>query len=373
MGRSYAASVHWDPRAPVAQGIERAPPEREVGGSNPPGRMRARQDARPGAPTRRRRPRAAAGASRVDAAIRSSRVISFSRSACDDASASSTRRRSARMSAAASAGAPRRGRISARRLRRAASSSTRAASSSSRWLTPRERIELRQRTIVLSEVKSDPLDRHPGALQLSLDPAGSGRCAGGADRDEAGVLDARASSSSRSSISLREASAAAAVAPARRATAAARPVDARREGLQRRPRRSSSRATARSTSRDPGWVGAEASVGPSPVDPGSASSVEVGHEVRGRGSDRELVARAGKLGPHGGEVVPSWSIRSSGSGVGGWRARRGRAARSSSELVDAPVRLGGGARRAPRGQRRARLGRCRARRRAGRRARPARA
>ena len=29
-------------RAPVAQGIERSPPEREVGGSNPPGRMRTR-------------------------------------------------------------------------------------------------------------------------------------------------------------------------------------------------------------------------------------------------------------------------------------------------------------------------------------------
>ena len=31
--------VHCTPQAPVAQGIERAPPEREVGGSNPPGRM----------------------------------------------------------------------------------------------------------------------------------------------------------------------------------------------------------------------------------------------------------------------------------------------------------------------------------------------
>ena len=34
-----AARLHWLPRAPVAQGIERAPPEREVGGSIPAGRI----------------------------------------------------------------------------------------------------------------------------------------------------------------------------------------------------------------------------------------------------------------------------------------------------------------------------------------------
>src|SRR4051812_13840075 len=32
-------SIHYDLPAPVAQGIERAPPEREVAGSNPAGRM----------------------------------------------------------------------------------------------------------------------------------------------------------------------------------------------------------------------------------------------------------------------------------------------------------------------------------------------
>src|SRR6266576_1122897 len=37
-GKPYASTL-TAPRAPVAQGIERAPPEREVGGSNPPGRI----------------------------------------------------------------------------------------------------------------------------------------------------------------------------------------------------------------------------------------------------------------------------------------------------------------------------------------------
>ena len=35
------APIHWASRAPVAQGIERAPPEREVAGSIPAGRIPA--------------------------------------------------------------------------------------------------------------------------------------------------------------------------------------------------------------------------------------------------------------------------------------------------------------------------------------------
>ena len=47
--RQGATPIHWLVPAPVAQGIERAPPEREVAGSNPAGRM-----TRSVAPLRRR-------------------------------------------------------------------------------------------------------------------------------------------------------------------------------------------------------------------------------------------------------------------------------------------------------------------------------
>ena len=65
-GRRRAAArrarrIHCPSPAPVAQGIERAPPEREVGGSNPPGRMLFRAGRAPAsADARSRKPRRAA-------------------------------------------------------------------------------------------------------------------------------------------------------------------------------------------------------------------------------------------------------------------------------------------------------------------------